>query len=134
MKFRVGVKSMHPWASFNRDAIFILILFIFTRCSDLVPAISLVGSAGGIRTIGAAPTASTGGGGVGLIAATGVVAAGPGGGMGAAGGVEGIAPAVGIAAGGGGGGGGGGGAAAAGSAALGAAFGAPPAPALILAS
>jgi len=34
-----------------------------TRCSDLVPAISLVGSAGGILTIGAAPPEGGGGGG-----------------------------------------------------------------------
>merc|ERR1719315_350983 len=34
-------------ASFNLLAIFIRMRFIFTLCSDLVPAISLVGSAGG---------------------------------------------------------------------------------------
>ena len=52
-------------------------LFKSNLCSLLVPAISVVGSAGGIRTMGEAPTASMGGGGVGLIAATGVEAAGP---------------------------------------------------------
>lgn len=81
--------------------------------------------------MGEAPTASMGGGGVGLIAATGVEAAGPEGGGGATGGAAGIALSA-------AGGGGGGGAAAAGSAgfgasALGFAGAAPTAPALILA-
>merc|ERR1719226_244186 len=102
-------------ASFRRLAIFILILFILTRCSDLVPAMLVVGSAGGIFTTGAAPAAGRGG-------------------MGAGGGVTflgvaGIGAAA-AAAGGGGGGGGGGGAAAAGvsAGAAGFALGAPPAP------
>ena len=42
-------------ASLSLWAIFILILFILTLCSDLVPAISVVGSAGGRRTMGAVP-------------------------------------------------------------------------------
>merc|ERR1719153_1527070 len=91
-------------ASFNLLAIFIRMRFIFTLCSDLVPAISLVGSAGGNLTTGAAPADGRGGkgagGGGGRLA---IGAAGLGGG---GGGVEGIAAA-------GGGGGGGGGAAAA---------------------
>merc|ERR1719189_3453254 len=48
-------------ASFSREAIFMRILFIFTLCSERVPAISLVGSAGGILTMGAAPGAGLGG-------------------------------------------------------------------------
>merc|ERR1719187_232828 len=44
-------------ASFNLEAIFSLILFIFTLCSERVPAISLVGSAGGILRTGDAPGA-----------------------------------------------------------------------------
>lgn len=116
------------------SAIFNRIRFILTRCSDRVPAISLVGSAGGILTTGAAPgpPAGAAGGGGGLIAATGVDDFGSVGGGGAAGGVEGIAPAAGAA---GGGGGGGGAAAAAGaSGALGLAGAAPAAPTLILTS
>merc|ERR1712012_1226978 len=50
------------WASFSLLAIFILILFIFTLCSLLVPAISVVGSAGGILSTGAAPAAGALGG------------------------------------------------------------------------
>merc|ERR1719458_1781701 len=49
-------------ASFSLLAIFILILFILTLCSLLVPAISLVGSAGGILSTGAAPAAGARGG------------------------------------------------------------------------
>merc|ERR1719187_2568150 len=49
------------WASFSLLAIFSLILFILTRCSDLVPAICVVGSAGGILTTGAAPAVGLGG-------------------------------------------------------------------------
>merc|ERR1719500_1841225 len=60
-------------ASFSLLAIFILILFIFTLCSLLVPAISVVGSAGGILSTGAAPAAGAfggiGGGGGGAAAA-----------------------------------------------------------------
>ena len=112
------------WASLSLLAIFILILFILTRCSDRVPAMLLVGSAGGSRTTGAAPTEGRGGSGTGggrdAIGAVGLGGGGGGAvGMGAA------------AAGGGGGGGGGGAAAATGSgagAAVGFAAGAPPAP------
>merc|ERR1719309_829755 len=103
-------------ASFNLLAIFIRMRFIFTLCSDLVPAISLVGSAGGNLTTGAAPADGRGGKG-----------AGSGGGRLAIG-------AAGLGGGGGGGGGGGAAAAAAvtgsgadAAAGLGAA-GAPPAP------
>merc|ERR1719228_897135 len=56
-------------ASFNLLAIFIRMRFIFTLCSDLVPAISLVGSAGGNLTTGAAAAAGGGGGGGGGAAA-----------------------------------------------------------------
>merc|ERR1719397_931830 len=99
-------------ASFSRLAIFILILFIFTLCSLLVPAISVVGSAGGILSTGAAPAAGAFGG------------IGGGGGLAASG-----------AAGRGGGGGGGAAAAGAGAAAAGAAAGlAPPGPSWILRS
>merc|ERR1719228_2005192 len=52
-------------ASFNLLAIFIRMRFIFTLCSDLVPAISLVGSAGGSLTTGAAPADGRGGNGAG---------------------------------------------------------------------
>merc|ERR1712045_972139 len=102
-------------ASFSLLAIFNLILFIFTLCPLLAPAISVVGSAGGILSTGAAP------------------AAGALGGIGGGGGVVGIgaaaaAGAAGAAAG-GGGGGGGAAAAGAGAAAAGAAAGlAPPGP------
>merc|ERR1719339_843305 len=72
-------------ASFSLLAIFNLILFIFTLCSLLVPAISVVGSAGGILSTGAAPAAGALGGigGGGGLAANG--AAGGGGGAAAAG-------------------------------------------------
>merc|ERR1719180_69119 len=50
------------WASFSLLAIFNLILFIFTLCSLLVPAISVVGSAEGILSTGAAPAAGALGG------------------------------------------------------------------------
>merc|ERR1719239_542257 len=72
-------------ASFSLLAIFNLILFIFTLCSLLVPAISVVGSAGGILSTGAAPAAGALGGigGGGGLAANG--AAGRGGGAAAAG-------------------------------------------------
>merc|ERR1719414_948595 len=116
-------------ASFNRPAIFCLMRFILTRCSDRVPAISLVGSADGIRTTGAAPAAgAAGGGGGGRMAATGVEATGSVGGLGAAGGAAGMAPAAGAAGAAGGGGGGGS------AAGLGLAGAAPPAPTLILTS
>merc|ERR1711971_123925 len=85
-------------ASFSLLAIFNLILFIFTLCSLLVPAISVVGSAGGILSTGAAPAAgalggigggggrdSSGGGGGGGAAAAGAGAA-------AAGAAAGLAP------------------------------------------
>merc|ERR1719445_1018524 len=115
------------WASFRRLAIFILILFILTRCSDLVPAMLVVGSAGGIFTTGAAPAAGRGG----MGAGGGVTFLGAAGMGGGGGGVAGIGAAA-AAAGGGGGGGGGGGAAAAGvsagAGAAGFALGAPPAP------
>merc|ERR1711970_1185446 len=115
-------------ASFSLLAIFILILFIFTLCSLLVPAISVVGSAGGILSTGAAPAAGAfdGIGGGGGRAANGAAGRGGGGG-----GVVGI----GGAAAGGGGGGGGAAAAGAGAAAAGAAAGlAPPGPSWILRS
>merc|ERR1719209_2412559 len=92
-------------ASFSLLAIFNLILFIFTLCSLLVPAISVVGSAGGILNTGAAPAAGALGG------------IGGGGGR-AANGAAGRAAG---AAAGGGGGGGGAAAAGAGAAAAGAA-------------
>merc|ERR1711970_35718 len=62
-------------ASFSLLAIFILILFIFTLCSLLVPAISVVGSAGGILSTGAAPAGGGGGGGA-AAAGAGAAAAG----------------------------------------------------------
>merc|ERR1719191_2689622 len=78
------------WASFSLLAIFSLILFILTRCSDLVPAICVVGSAGGILTTGAAPADGLGGigagGGVTFLAAAGAGGGGGGGGEAAAGG------------------------------------------------
>merc|ERR1719445_1624829 len=114
------------WASFRRLAIFILILFILTRCSDLVPAMLVVGSAGGIFTTGAAPAAGRGG----MGAGGGVTFLGAAGMGGGGGGVAGVGAAA-AAAGGGGGGGGGGAAAAgvsAGAGAAGFALGAPPAP------
>merc|ERR1719209_1366458 len=123
------------WASFSLLAIFNLILFIFTLCSLLVPAISVVGSAGGILSTGAAPAAGALGGigGGGGLAANGAAVRGGGGG-----GVEGIGAAAAGAAGaaaGGGGGGGGAAAAGAGAAAAGAAAGlAPPGPSWILRS
>merc|ERR1711971_138867 len=99
-------------ASFSLLAIFNLIRFIFTLCSLLVPAISVVGSAGGILSTGAAPAAGVLGG------------IGGGGGRDASG-----------AAGRGGGGGGVAGIGAAGAAAAGAAAGlAPPGPSWILRS
>merc|ERR550519_3278511 len=116
------------WASFSLLAIVSLILFILTRCSDLVPAICDVGSAGGIFTTGAAPAAGLGGigagGGVTFLGAAGI------GGRG--GGVAGMAAAAAA-----GGGGGGGGAAAAGAGASAAGLGgggAPPAPSVSLRS
>jgi len=80
--------------------------FNFTLCSDLVPAISLVGSDGGSLTTGADPAAAGGGGGGGRcagvsmacawrMAATGIEAIGCAGGSGGAeGGAVGIGPAV----------------------------------------
>merc|ERR1719278_2188202 len=115
------------WASFSLLAILSLILFILTRCSDLVPAICLVGSAGGIFTTGAAPAAGLGGSGAGG-GVTFLGAAGIGGG---GGGVAGMAAAAAA------GGGGGGGAAAAGAGASAAGLGgggAPPAPTFSLRS
>merc|ERR1719300_1443687 len=88
------------WASLRRLAIFCLILFILTLCSDLVPAMALVGSAGGILTTGAAPADGLGG-------------------IGAGGGVTFLGAAA---------AGGGGAAGSAGAAAAGLALGAPPAP------
>merc|ERR1719239_1194650 len=91
-------------ASFSLLAIFILILFIFTLCSLLVPAISVVGSAGGILSTGAAPAAGAFGGigGGGGRAANGAAGRGGGGGgvvgigaaaaAGAAGAAAGLAP------------------------------------------
>merc|ERR1719209_22290 len=117
-------------ASFSLLAIFNLILFIFTLCSLLVPAISVVGSAGGILSTGAAPAAGALGGigGGGGRAANGAAGRGGGGG-----GVVGIGAAAAAAA--GGGGGGGAAAAGAGAAAAGAAAGlAPPGPSWILRS
>merc|ERR1719500_147801 len=71
-------------ASFSLLAIFILILFILTLCSLLVPAISVVGSAGGILSTGAAPAAGALGGigGGGGRAANGAAGRGGGGGGG----------------------------------------------------
>merc|ERR1719445_117171 len=98
------------WASFRRLAIFILILFILTRCSDLVPAMLVVGSAGGIFTTGAAPAAGRGG----MGAGGGVTFLGAAGMGGGGGGVAGMgAAAAGVSAGAG---------------AAGFALGAPPAP------
>merc|ERR1719318_1038979 len=118
------------WASFNLLAILRRMRFIFTRCSDLVPAISVVGSAGGSLTTGAATAMGRGG----MGAGGGRLAMGAAGLGGGGGGVAGIGAAA--AAGGGGGGGGataaGVGAAAA-AAGLGAA-GAPPAPTFSLRS
>merc|ERR1719447_2007440 len=122
-------------ASFSLLAIFNLILFIFTLCSLLVPAISVVGSAGGILNTGATPASGALGGigGGGGRAAKG--AAGRGGGGGGVVGMGAAAAAAGAAAGGGGGGGGGAAAAGAGAAAAGAAAGlAPPGPSWILRS
>merc|ERR1719352_2000127 len=115
------------WASFSLLAIFNLILFIFTLCSLLVPAISVVGSAGGILSTGAAPAAGALGGigGGGGRDASG--AAGRGGGGGGVVGMGAAAAGAGAAA----GGGGGGGAAAAAGAAAGLA---PPGPSWILRS
>merc|ERR1719192_2712875 len=107
-------------ASFSLLAIFCLILFILTRCSDLVPAMAEVGSTGGSFTTGAAPAAGRGGSGAG----GGMVFIGAAGIGGGGGGVVGIGPAA--AAGGGGGGGAG--------AAAGLAAGAPPAPSFSLTS
>merc|ERR1719447_1323949 len=105
------------WASFSLLAIFILIRFIFTLCSLLVPAISVVGSAGGILSTGAAPAAGALGGiGGGGLAASGAAGLGGGGG-----GVVGMGAAV--------------AAAGAGAAGAGAAAGlAPPGPSWILRS
>merc|ERR550517_557934 len=117
-------------ASFSLLAIFILILSSLTLCSLLVPAISVVGSAGGILSTGAAPAAGAFGGigGGGGRAANGAAGRGGGGG-----GVVGIGAAA--AAGAAGGGGGGAAAAGAGAAAAGAAAGlAPPGPSWILRS
>merc|ERR1719464_392656 len=75
------------WASFSLLAIFNLIRFIFTLCSLLVPAISVVGSAGGILSTGAAPAAGALGGigGGGGRDASGAAGRGGGGGAAAAG-------------------------------------------------
>merc|ERR1719397_1458551 len=123
-------------ASFSLLAIFILILFIFTLCSLLVPTISVVGSAGGILSTGAAPAAGAFGGigGGGGRAANGAAGRGGGGGGVVGIGAAAAAGAAGAAAG-GGGGGGGAAAAGAGAAAAGAAAGlAPPGPSWILRS
>merc|ERR1719384_1443653 len=87
-------------ASFSLLAIFILILFIFPLCSLLVPAISVVGSAGGILNTGAAPAAGALGGigGGGGLAASGAAGLGGGGGAAAAGaGAAGAGAAAGLA-------------------------------------
>merc|ERR1719362_1611247 len=114
-------------ASFSLLAIFILILFILTRCSDLVPEMPEVGSAGGILTTGAAPAAGRGGigagGGVTFLGAAGIGGAG--------GGVLGMGAA---AAAGGGGAAAAGAAATSGAAGLAAAGAPPPAPSFILRS
>lgn len=55
------------WASFKRCAIRSLIRFILTRCSVLVPVISLVGSWGGSFTVAVSKDCAC------LIAATGTV-------------------------------------------------------------
>merc|ERR1719449_377457 len=86
-------------ASFSLLAIFILILFILTRCSDLVPAMAEVGSAGGILTTGAAPAAGRGG----MGAGGGVTFLGAAGMGGGGGGVAGIGAAAAATGGGGGG-------------------------------
>lgn len=81
------------WASFSLEAIFSRILFILTRCSVLVPVISLAGSCGGSFTVAASRVCAC------RIAATGIwargglgaaegCAAGLGGGGGAAAAVE----------------------------------------------
>ena len=98
-------------ASLRRCAIFSRMRFILTLCSERVPAISFVGSSGGILTMGAGPEAGdAAAAGVGRIADTGVSEMGAVGIGGAGGGVVGAGP---DAAAGGGGGGGGGAAAAA---------------------
>merc|ERR1719234_2718630 len=104
-------------ASFSLLAIFNLIRFIFTLCSLLVPAISVVGSAGGILSTGAAPAAGALGG---IGGGGGRDASGAAGRGGGGGGVVGIGAAA---------------AAGAGAAAAGAAAGlAPPGPSWILRS
>merc|ERR1719233_56267 len=87
-------------ASLSLLAIFSLIRFILTLCSDLVPAISVVGSAGGSLTTGAAPATGRGG----MGAGGGRLAIGAAGFGGGGGGVAGIGAAAAAAAGGGGGG------------------------------
>merc|ERR1719318_261774 len=116
------------WASFNLLAIFRRMRFILTRCSDLVPAISVVGSAGGSLTTGAAPAMGRGG----MGAGGGRLAMGAAGLGGGGGGVAGIGAAA-VAGGGGGGATAAGVGAAAAAAGLGAA-GAPPAPTFSLRS
>merc|ERR1711942_19352 len=98
------------WASFNLEAIFWRILFILTLCSERVPAISVVGSAGGILITGDAPGAGCLGGigGGGGLEDIGAIGFGGGGG-----GVVGIGAAAAT------GGGGGGGAAASGTGVVG---------------
>merc|ERR1719427_1677528 len=86
------------WASFNLLAIFRRMRFILTRCSDLVPAISFVGSAGGSLTTGAAPAIGLGGRGAG----GGRLAMGAAGFGGGGGGVAGMGAAAAAAGGGGG--------------------------------
>merc|ERR1719234_1033761 len=96
-------------ASFSLLAIFNLIRFIFPLCSLLVPAISVVGSAGGILSTGAAPAAGAlggigggggrdasgaagrGGGGGGVVGIGAAAAAGAGAGAAAAGAAAGLA-------------------------------------------
>merc|ERR1719285_1173979 len=87
------------WASLSRAAILRRILFILTLCSDRVPAISFVGSAGGILITGWAPAAGWRGG---IGWAGGRADIGAFGGGGGGGGVVGMGAA---ATGGGGGGG-----------------------------
>ena len=93
-------------ASLSLCAIFSRIRFILTLCSERVPAISFVGSSGGILTMGAGPEAAdAAAAGVGRMADTGVSERGAVGIGGAGGGAVGAGPADSAAGGGGGGGG-----------------------------
>ena len=92
-------------ASLSRFATVSRIRFILTRCSERVPAISFVGSSGGILTMGAGPEAADAASGAGRMADTGVSERGAVGMGGAGGGAVGTGPADDAAGGGGGGGG-----------------------------